>query len=122
MLDRTIANEIGQTLEQFRRNFDNYFAGNYGNSRQVGSNEPAEAVFVPAIETGWTNDDLNLRVILPAVASESVEVTTQGNQLFIKGERKAPEYVQNEGTFYSILPYGKFERVIDLPNGLDFGK
>jgi len=122
MLDRMIANEIGQTLENFRRTFDRFFEGSYPSARQIGTADETGTYFTPAVETGWTNDDLNLRFIIPGVSRDEVEVTIQGNQLVVRGERKAPEYTEEEGTFYSGLAYGKFERVVDLPNGLELNK
>ena len=124
MLDRMIANEMGQTLENFRRTFDRFFEGNYPTAtRHLGANgNGMESYFTPAVETGWTKDDLNLRFIVPGVSRDEVVVTIQGNQLFIRGERKAPEYAEKESTFYSGLAYGRFERVVDLPNGLELNR
>lgn len=122
MLDRMIANEMGQTLENFRRTFDRFFEGNYPATRHFETGNGSETFFTPATETGWTKDDLNLRVIVPGVRQDDVEVTVQGNQLFIRGERKAPEYTEKASAFYSGLVYGRFERVLDLPNGLELNK
>ena len=60
-------------------------------------------------------------MILPAVAREDVEVTVEGKHLLIRGERKVPEYASDSG-FYGALPYGKFERVVNLPDGLEVDK
>ena len=123
MIDRMIANEVGQTFENIRRTFDRLFDNSYPVMRlNAATGDGNEAFFTPAVETGWTDDDLNLRVILPGVTRESVEVTFQGNQLLVRGERKAPNYAEKESTFYSGLAYGRFERVVDLPNGLELNK
>jgi HSP20 family protein len=122
MLDRMIANEMGQTFENFRRTFDRLFEANYPAIRHFEAGNGTETFFTPAIETGWTKDDLNLRLIVPGVRRDNVEVTIQGNQLLIRGERKTPEYTEKESTFYSGLAYGRFERVVDLPNGLELNK
>ena len=118
MLDRMLTNEIEQTLENFRR----LFSGHTGTERRASnSQEMTESYFEPPVETGWTHEDLNLRVILPGVSEQGVDVTTQGNQVIIRGERKSPEYAGDSG-FYAVLPYGKFERVVNLPNGLEMDK
>jgi len=124
MLDRVLANEIGQTLENFRRSFDRIFESSYAPSRQSGGNtDGSEWVFTPTVETGWTNDHLYLRVVLPGVTEEDMNVTIQGSQLWIRGERRVPEYFQKgDGTFHRGLTYGKFERILDLPAGLDVEK
>jgi HSP20 family protein len=115
-------NEIEQTLDHFRRSFDRFFEGSYTPSRQIGSADGTEWVFTPTVETGWTSDHLYLRVVLPGVTERDMNLTIQGNQLWIRGERQAPEYVQKNGTFYRGLTYGKFERIVDLPGGLDLDK
>lgn len=73
----------------------------------------------PAVETGWTDDYLNLRLVLPGVPEDSLDMTVQGNQLVIRGERPAPQDFGKQGAAYYRLPYGKFERKVDLPNGLN---
>ncbi len=60
--------------------------------------------------------------MLPGVTDKDVKVTVQGNQLYIQGERPAPQNFGKEGYVWSQLPYGKFERVLDLPAGLDIEK
>src|SRR5689334_8766694 len=118
MLDRMLTTEIEQTLDNFRR----LFAGHTGTERRTSNaQEMTESYFEPPVETGWTNEDLNLRVILPGVSQNEVDVTAQGNQIVIRGERRAPEYAGDSG-FYAVLPYGKFERVINVPNGLEMEK
>jgi HSP20 family protein len=88
---------------------------------------PAQSVrqewsFRPPVESGWTDDHLNLRVVVPGVSEKDVKVTVQGNQLYIQGERKAPEGFGKDGYVWNSIPYGKFERVLELPAGLDVDK
>src|SRR5579885_2335614 len=107
-----------------RRTFDQLFESFFSTSPRRASGQPAAAdwAFTPAVETGWTDDYLNLRVVLPGVTEKDVKVTVQGNQLYISGERKPPENFGKEGYIWSQLPYGKFERVLDLPAVLDLDK
>lgn len=112
---------IFDELEDFRRTFDRWFT-NVDQATPRVRNEETEWVFSPAFETGWTDDHLHLRFVLPAVTDNDLEVTIQGNQLVVRGERKAPDGFGNENRTYHRLPYGKFERTLDLPNGLDTEK
>lgn len=120
MLFDTLA-DVRSTLEHFRRSFDQMFESFFGSAgyRGIGS-DGTEWVFTPAVETGWTDEALNLRVILPGVTERDVNVSVQGNQLVIEGERKAPEGFGE--TRWTQLTYGKFRRTVDLPNGLDLDK
>lgn len=96
-----------------RRDLDRFFEGFDG-----GATREAWTA-APAVETGWTDDHLNLRFVLPGVPEEGLETTVQGNQLVIRGERPTPEGFGKAGATYYRLPYGKFERKVDLPNGLE---
>lgn len=111
---------IFDELEDFRRSFDRLFENvSWPVQRTKGE---GEWYFAPAVESGWTDDFLNLRVVLPAVSEKDLEVSVQGNQLTVRGERKSPEGFGREGQIHQRLPYGKFERTIDLPNGLNAEK
>lgn len=114
MFGRTIFDE----LADFRRTFDQIFDA-FGPQRRLSGSEWS---FAPAVETGWTDDFLNLRVVLPAVREEDLKLTVQGNQLAIQGERRAPEEFGKKGTVYNQMHYGRFERTLQLPAGLDMDK
>lgn len=120
MLFNTLA-DVRSTLDHFRRSFDQMFESFFGSTAYRGlGTDGTEWSFTPAVETGWTDEALNLRVILPGVTDKDVNLSVQGNQLIIEGERKAPE---NFGeTSRTQLTYGKFRRTVDLPNGLDLEK
>ena len=118
MFNRTFYDE----LSDFRRAFDQVFDNFYNTSRRVGGADRAEFSFTPAVETGWTEDYLNLRVVLPGVTEKDLKMTVQGNQLSLTGERKLPEGFGKEGTIHNQMAYGNFERTLDLPHGLDLDK
>jgi HSP20 family protein len=103
-------------LEHFRRSVDKLFE----NFSTAGSlmTERRDGVFSPAVEAGWTDDQMNLRVVLPGVTRDDLTVRVQGRQLIIEGERKAPENFGKEGFTYSSMPYGRFQSIVSLPDGL----
>ncbi len=100
-----------------RRSLDELFSGPFATTTPGNQ----EVSFVPSFEAGWTDEKLNLRVILPGVSEKDVRISVQGYQLLVEGERKAPEGFSTNGGF-SSLPYGKFFRAIDLPSRLDLDK
>ena len=122
MLSTVFTNDIRQTLDQFRRSVDHLFDDFYGypTERQQGSKEQREFHFSPALETAWDDSVLRLRAILPGVRQGDVNVSLQGNQLVINGERKSPEGFGKNG--FTHLTYGKFTASVALPNGLDVEK
>jgi len=76
-------------------------------------------MFTLPVGRGWTDEALNLRVVMPAVGDKDFTVTVKGNQLSIRGERKLPDDFGREGDVYYTLPYGHFEKLIELPAGLN---
>lgn len=119
MLSTLFANDVRQTLDQFRRSVDQMFENAYGQAQPAASNATGERTwtFSPVIETGWTDHNLNLRAILPGVYDKDLKVTVQHNQLVIEGERRAPENFGKNA--YTQLAYGKFHAALSLPAGLD---
>lgn len=122
MFDVLVRRDIQQTLDHFRRTMDQVFGEFFGSSgfRATGSNG-TQWSFVPAVETGWTDESLNLRFIVPGVSEGDLKVYVQGNQLIVEGERKSPQHLVASGAFTQLV-YGKFYRAIDLPAGLDLEK
>jgi HSP20 family protein len=120
MLNTLFSNDVRQTLDQFRRSVDQMFENFYGPQSQAsGSTSTGERgwVFSPVLESGWNDQFLNLRAILPGIDEKDVRVTVQNNQLVIEGERKAPETLEKSA--YRQLAYGKFYTALTLPSGLD---
>ena len=113
------ANSMWNEMNEFRRSFDHLFNNL---ATLSGPRRNGEFTFSPNVETGWTDESLNLRFVIPGVPEKDLKITVQGNQLQIQGERMTPEDFANNGNAYLQLAYGKFERVVDLPNGLDVEK
>jgi HSP20 family protein len=123
MLNTVFTNDIRQTLDHFRRSVDQIFDNfsGYRAERPTGTpSEGTEWTFSPVLETGWDDNMLHLRAVLPGVRQNDVNVSLQGNQLVISGERKAPQGFTNNA--YTQLIYGKFSTSVTLPNGLEVEK
>jgi HSP20 family protein len=108
-------------FDNFRRSFDRLF-DDFGASRAIGSEAPLSWTFAPAVETGWTENHFNLRLVVPGMTENDLKVTVQGNQLYVQGERKEPKELSKSDCSFRELTYGKFESMIDLPGGLELEK
>ena len=119
MLSTLLTNDVRQTLDQFRRSVDQMFDNFYGQSIPSPSNAGGERswTFSPVMESGWNDNYLNLRVVLPGVSEKDVRMTVQNNQLIIEGERKIPEGFEKNA--FTQLAYGQFHTALTLPSGLD---
>ena len=118
MLNRILFDDV----TDLRRSFDQFFDSVWNTTPARTTRPTAEYSFMPPIESGWTEEYLNLRMVVPGVTEKDLQVTVQGNQLYLQGERKAPENFGKDGYVWKTIPYGKFERVVDLPAGLDVEK
>jgi HSP20 family protein len=80
------------------------------------------AGFSPSCDIVEEKDHLLIRVDLPGLRKEDVNVTLQDGVLTIKGERKA-EAASKDATWYlREREVGSFTRAIDLPVAVDTGK
>jgi HSP20 family protein len=73
---------------------------------------------VPRVETYRKDNEYVLRFDLPGVNPNDVHVQAEGNLLSISGARKTEE----KGQDYRETSYGKFERTVTLPQGIEADK
>lgn len=69
-----------------------------------------------------TGHDLVIKVELPDVPREDVEVTVENNVLTLRGEKKLPVDVKEEQFRRVERDYGSFSRSFTLPNTVDTSK
>jgi len=81
-----------------------------------------EMVWAPAINVIEKEDKFVVKVELPGVKEEDVNVTVAGNTLTIEGEKKAESEVKKKGYYYSETSYGSFSRSIIIPSTVDASK
>jgi len=106
--------DVQQTLDHLRHSMDQLFGKFAGDSN--GHNETREWSFSPVIETGWDEDALHIRAIVPGVDESDLKVTIQNGQLVIEGERKAPTTMRDG---FRQLAYGNFASALNLPSGVN---
>ena len=81
-----------------------------------------EMVWAPAIDVLEQEDEFSVKVELPGVKEEDVNVTVAGSTLTIEGEKKAESEVKRKGYYYSETSYGSFSRSITIPSTVDASK
>jgi len=74
------------------------------------------------IDIYHTDNDLVVKVALPGVKPEDVDITITGDTLSIKGETKAEEDIKREDYIFKEHRYGAFSRSLTLPHGLNTDK
>ena len=72
----------------------------------------------PALEFFVDNNKLTIRVDLPGIEPEDVDVKVAGGFLTIKGSREEKQDIRNAQFYRREMRYGSFERTIQLPEGI----
>ncbi len=71
--------------------------------------------WTPAIELQETPDNYILRVVLPGLDSEALNIEAAKKAIAISGKTNRPELTEGENYLYSEFPVGEFHRVVALP-------
>ena len=73
--------------------------------------------FVPPVDIREDKEGYELLVDLPGMGPDDVELTVEGGNLTITGERPMPEGLKNDEYRRIERAYGAFRRVFTLPKG-----
>jgi HSP20 family protein len=98
-----------QELSNWHRDIDDLFG------RFFERHENPLASWMPRMESYRKDNEYVIRIDLPGVNPNDVNIQAEGNVLTITGERKS----EDKGPQYHETFYGKFERQLALPQGVD---
>ena len=70
----------------------------------------------PPVDVYETRYEFKIMIALPGVAPEHLSITLEGNHLMVTGQRHLPTSSESHIRRLEI-PYGRFERRIELPAG-----
>jgi HSP20 family protein len=71
--------------------------------------------FVPAAELKETDTGIDLKLEVPGLAPEDIDIQVTADSVSIAGERKSESKKEEDGVTRSEFYYGRFQRVIPLP-------
>ena len=104
--------ELLTAQDRFNQLFNQTFTQGLPQSEEDLSNR----VWAPAVDIYETEQNLVLKVDLPGINPDDVEVRVENQTLFIRGERKFEKDVK-EGNYHRVeRTYGNFARSFTLPN------
>jgi len=98
--------------DRFKKDFDDLF------DRFLGGRTARERTLVPVIDSFVEGGKVVVRIDLPGINLKDVEITTTGDQLTIRGMREREKEEQGRDFIYREVSYGRFERTIKLPAGI----
>jgi HSP20 family protein len=82
----------------------------------------ASGHWVPNTDVYTTDTGLVVKVELPGMKSDNLEITMEGNRLRISGNRPDACRAPHCSFLVMEISYGPFESVLDLPSGYDMGQ
>ena len=101
---------------EVNRLFDDVFRG-FGVPAFAGFDRPAGW---PHVELGETDKEIRVTAELPGLDEKDVEITVEDGALTLRGEKRSE--VEDKDCGYTERSYGRFERRIGLPQGVDRDK
>jgi HSP20 family protein len=117
----TIARRMMEEMDRIFEDIGGFGLGTRGQQRGLfGSMMPFGArEFIPNIEVFERDGNLVVRADLPGVKQEDLKIELVDDQLILSGERKSEHEENRPGVYRSERVYGMFQRVIQLPDGVD---
>ncbi|MGB3293953.1 MAG: Hsp20/alpha crystallin family protein [Phormidesmis sp.] len=97
----TLRKEMNNLLEQFTSNLPMSEGG---------------LAFITSAEIDETESEIHLKLEVPGLQADDLDIEVMDEAVSIKGERKSESKTKENGSFRSEFHYGKFERIIPMPS------
>lgn len=111
---------IFDPLQDIKRELDQVFDRFLGEGFAPSPAQTGEMGMIsPNVDVCVEGDTLRIDADLPGVEPEDVECTLKEGVLTIKGERRSKRAGEGDGSRRRERKFGRFERVIELPEGVD---
>jgi HSP20 family protein len=108
-------------MRRLSEEMDRAFSSNFGLSRGL-SGFGDQSAWAPAVEVRERDGNLEINAELPGLNKEDVKVECTEEGIIIEGEKRR-EHETNEGGYHrSERTYGRFYRMIPLPEGAQSDK
>ena len=106
--------DLVSTQDRFNQLFNDTFARAFGDQHEVSPRS-----WVPPVDIYETGDSLVLKAELPGINPDDVEIRFEDSTLYLKGERKFEEEINEDNLHRVERTYGTFTRTFTLPNTID---
>lgn len=81
--------------------------------------ELREGAFIPAVELEETDEAVDVKMELPGMTPDDIDIQVSADSVAISGERKTETSSEENGIKRSEFHYGSFRRTIPLPGRVD---
>ena len=103
-------------IDQFRQDIDGLFDRFFGEFNDPGRINSRSRW--PAVESFSKDGNWTIRVELPGVEPEDIDVSVADDTLMIRAMRERRNEERDQKFGYQELSYGTFERSVTLPRGV----
>ena len=86
---------------------------------RIWKEEVRQGVWSPAVDIVERGDEVILKVDLPEVNQNEIDIRTEENTLIVQGERKFTKESSEENYIQIERPYGTFRRTFSIPRAID---
>lgn len=100
--------EVDSLQREMNRLFDDFLA-------PVAKREHGQLLFTPAAELEETEDAIHLKLELPGMDAQDLDIQATAEAISISGERKSESRTEEKGVVRSEFRYGRFQRSFPLP-------
>lgn len=109
--------ELRDPFRSIEQLFDEMWPGRY-----FGNGENSSVMLRPAMDVIENESDITIRLDLPGMKSEDVNVELENGVLTVSGEMGDTIEKKDDRYHYRERNYGSFQRSVRLPNTLDYEK
>ena len=115
-----IKREPSYFFENIHEDLNRFLKDTFGDMEYIDkSNFPILKAFRPALEIKETKNSYKIKVELPNVHKEDIDVDLSKNAISIKAESKFEECKEDENIKTSEFRYGKFSRIIPFEHEIN---
>src|SRR5215210_1532872 len=108
-----------RAINEMKQEMNQLFSRFFGEGEQEGNRWLSQSEsYVPRIESAVRDNTLWVKADLPGIDPKDVEVMVEGNQLTLRGQRKAEHEGTQEGYVHREVQYGSFIRSFTIPEGV----
>lgn len=109
---------VSRLRSEMDRMFDRFFNDPWGDRDFLGGSFKIG----PRLDMSESENDLTIKAELPGIDPKDVDVSVQGNELTIRGEKKQEKEEKRRDYQYVERQYGSFHRSVPLPTSVDADK
>ncbi|MGD8427892.1 MAG: Hsp20/alpha crystallin family protein [Balneolaceae bacterium] len=111
-----------QPISDLRREMDRLFNELIPFSWRLEETEPTLNRWLPTMDMVETDEDYTIKVDLPGMNKNDININVHDNVLSIEGERKKEAQKESEGYLRSERSFGTFKRSFTIPVAIEADK